>query len=54
MPDGSRDRRFKVEKVDGLHQEIEGVSVHRGADVGDVAIGGHNDGGELIVGILKL
>ena len=54
MPNGLGDRRFEVEKIDGLGQEIERAAVHRGADIGHVAIGRDDDGRELFLVLLQL
>ena len=39
MPERLGDRGFQVEKIDRLGHEIERAAVHRGADIGHVAIG---------------
>ena len=54
MPDSFRDRRFEVEKIDGLGQEVERAPVHRGADIGHVAIRRDDDGRQIFVVFLKL
>ena len=41
--EGLADRDFEIGEIDGLGDEIEGAAVHRGADVGHVAIGGNDD-----------
>ena len=53
MPDGLGDRRLEIEKVDRLGQKIERAAVHRSANVGDVAIGGDDDGGKLLFVLLQ-
>jgi hypothetical protein len=54
MPNGLGDRGFEVKKIDGLGQEIERPPVHRSANIGDVAIGGDDDGRELFLALLQL
>ena len=54
MPDGLGDRRFEIDKIDRLGQEIERAAVHRGANVGHVAIGRDDDGRELLFVLLQL
>ena len=44
MPNGLGDRRLEIKKIDRLGQEIERAAVHRGADIGHVAIGRDDDG----------
>src|SRR5215471_4919587 len=41
--EGLADGDFQIGEIDGLGDEIEGAAVHRGADVGHVAIGGNDD-----------
>ena len=43
MPQRLGDRRLEVGEVDRLGEEIEGAAVHRGADVGHVAVGRDDD-----------
>ena len=54
MPNSLGDRRFEVEKIDRLGHEIKGAAVHRGADVGHVAIGRDDDGRQLFLALLQL
>ena len=54
MPKRLGDRRLEIGKIDGLGQEIERAAVHRGADVGHVAIGGDDDGRKLFLALLQL
>jgi hypothetical protein len=39
VPNGLGNRRFKIKKIDGLGQKVECAAVHRGTNVGYVAIG---------------
>ena len=48
------DRRFEIGEVDRLGDEIERPAVHRGADVGHVAIGGDDHRRERLVALLDL
>ncbi len=52
VPQGLVDRRLKVGEINRLGQEIEGAAIHRGADIGHVAIGGHDDRGERVIALL--
>ena len=47
------DGHFEIREVDWLRQKIEGSAVHRGADVGHVAVGGNDNGRELRRLVLK-
>ena len=42
VPDRLDQGDLEIVEVDGLHQEVDGPAVHRRADVGQVAIGGHD------------
>ena len=54
MLDSFRDRRFEVDKIDGLGQKVERAAVHRGADIGHVAIRRDDDGRQSFLVFLKL
>ena len=54
MPDSLLNRRFEVEKIDRLGEEIKGAAVHRGADVDHVAISRDDDGRQLYLVLLQL
>ncbi len=54
MPNGLGDRRFEIAEIDRLGQEIERAAVHRGADIGHVAISRDDDGRELFLALLQL
>src|SRR5277367_4543682 len=47
------DSGFEVGEVDRLGHEIECPAIHRGADIGHVAVGRHDHGRELVVGLLN-
>jgi hypothetical protein len=51
---GLVDRRLEVRKIDRLGQKIEGTAVHRGADIGHVAIGRNDDRRERVITFLDL
>ena len=46
------DGGFEIGEIDRLGHEIERPAVHRGADIGHVAIGRDDDGRERVVGLL--
>ena len=48
------DRRLQVGEIDRLGQKIEGAAVHRGANVGHIAIGRDDNGRKPFLGLLKL
>jgi hypothetical protein len=54
MPNGLGDCRLEIRKIDGLGDEIECTSIHRGANIGRVSIGRDDDGRELFFVLLQL
>ena len=44
----------EIAKIDRLGHKIERAAIHRGADVGHVAIGRHDDGRDLVLALLQL
>ena len=54
MPNGLGDRRFQVKEIDRLGHEVKGAAIHRGADVGHVAIGRNDDGRYALLTLLEL
>ena len=54
MSDRSADRGLEVGEVDRLGEEVEGAAVHRGADIGHVAVSRDNHGREAGGFILQL
>ena len=50
---GLVDGRFEIGEVDRLGQEVEGAAVHRGADIGHVAVGGDDDRGQVLLALLQ-
>ena len=54
MPKRLGDGGFEVQEIDWLGHEIEGAPVHRGADIGHVAIGRDDDGRKSLLGLLQL
>ena len=54
MADRFFDRRFEVGEVDRLHQKVEGAAIHRGADIGHVAIGRNDDRRNPLFRLLQL
>ncbi|MCY1241822.1 hypothetical protein D9M72_547440 [compost metagenome] len=42
MVDGLANRRLQIGKIDRLRYKVVGAAVHRGADIGHVAVGGND------------
>jgi hypothetical protein len=49
MPERLGDRRFQVRKINQFGHEIERAAVHRGADIGHVAIGRDDNVRDLLL-----
>ena len=54
MANGLGDRRFEIDEVDRLGDEIERAAVHRRPDIRHVAVRGHDHGREVLVAFLEL
>src|SRR5271169_455859 len=52
MREGLFDGGFEIGEIDRLGHEIEGPAIHRGADIGHVAVGRDDHGRELVVSLL--
>ncbi len=47
------DGGFQIGEIDRFGDEIEGAAIHRGADIGHVAIGRHDDGRHPALAVLQ-
>ena len=54
MADRLFNRGLEIGEVDRLRQEIEGPAIHRGADIGHVAIGRDDHGRDFFLRLLQL
>ena len=54
MANGLGDGGFQIREIDRLGQEIERAAIHRGADIGHVAIGRDDDGRKPVLAVLQL